>query len=219
MSDRSDEVTESRDPEDLLEETDRLLSETGVGGDPAESEPRERTEPRRDESTSDDPSGDDPLSDDPLADDSWWGSDESTEPAEPSAETKSASSASLRSRLTGWLSVDNYFSPKAFFALVLLVGAGLFAGATVLPFGGRMIGMFAIAFAIGLLSSKRRYLEMTAAGASVGAVSSLVGHAMLAAAGSFQAVVAVGVVVGLGACLGGYYFGRDLKNGLSQDIE
>lgn len=79
--------------------------------------------------------------------------------------------------------------------------------------------MFGVAFAIGLLTSKRRYLEMGAAGTAVGGVSAVLSNAVLAIAGSTQAVLAVGVTVGLVGCLLGYYFGRDLRNGLTQDIK
>lgn len=60
---------------------------------------------------------------------------------------------------------------------------------------------------------------MGAAGTAVGGVSAVLSNAVLAIAGSTQAVLAVGVTVGLVGCLLGYYFGRDLRNGLTQDIK
>lgn len=205
MSDRSDEATKSRDTDELLSETEDLLSGSGVGAD-TESPSRSRDEPQRDGAT-----------DDSSASDSWFSSDE---PAASQPETESDTrSGSRLAGLASWLSVDNYFSPRAFLALLLVISVGLLAGGTVIPIGGRMVGMFGVAFAIGLLTSKRRYLEMAVAGSSVGAVSAVFSNAFLAAAGSFQTVAAVGVTVGLVACLIGYYFGRDLRNGLSQDID
>ena len=206
MSDRSDEVTESRDTEDLLAETEDLLSESGVGNDTAPS-PRSRSEREAPEAS--------PAVDDPTGDDSWWSSDDATQ-SRPDADSTSGS------RLAGlgsWLSVGNYFSPRAFLAVLLLVSAGLLAGGTVVPVGGRIAGLFGVAFAIGLFTSKRRYLEMGAAGTAAGAVSAVFSNAFLALAGSFQTVAAVGVTVGLVASLSGYYFGRDLRNGLAQDVE
>ncbi|MFA9425999.1 DUF456 domain-containing protein [Natronorubrum sp. A-ect3] len=193
MSDRSDEVTESRDTEDLLEETDRLLSDAGLesGGDESSA------------------------SADRLSDTSADLSAESTHEM-PSDDTKTDSS-----RLEGvrsWLSADSYFSPRAFLAFVLLIGAGLLAGGMTIPIAGRIIGILGVAFAVGLLTSRRRYLELTAAGTTVGGVSAVASNAFLAAAGSFETVVAVGVAVGLVASLIGYYFGRDLRNGLTREV-
>ncbi len=134
-------------------------------------------------------------------------------------ESHSDSSRSRLSALTARLSLGRYFSPKEFVVVVALLGAGLLAGATVLPIAGRLIGMFVVAFAIGLLTSKRRYLEMTAAGVSVGAVASVLNNVILTVAGSGQALVAVGATFGLLATVCGYYFGRDLRDGLSRDLE
>ncbi len=208
MSDRSDEVTASRDREapatdDLLEETDRLLSETGSESGDAQ--------PRADATAAPTESVDD------------TGTIGSDVERDTSAEADSGSSrfapSSLLSPLTSRLSLGRYFSPKAFLALVLVVGAGLLAGATVLPIAGRVIGMFAVTFLVGLVSSKRRYLEVSAAGVSVGVVSALLTHAVLiAAADSAGALVAVGGAVGLLASVVGYYFGRDLRDGLTTDI-
>ncbi|WP_254763267.1 DUF456 domain-containing protein [Natrinema marinum] len=209
MSDRSDEVTESRSrdgssTDDLLEETDRLLSEVGTGAGDAE--------PRADAAAATSESG---------ADAEAFGSaTERDAGAEADSGSSRFSPSSLLSPLTSRLSLGRYFSPKAFLALVLVVGAGLLAGATVLPIAGRMVGMFAVTFLVGLLASKRRYLEVSAAGVSVGAVSALLTHAVLiAAADSAGTLVAVGGAVGLLASLVGYYFGRDLRDGLTTDID
>jgi len=100
-----------------------------------------------------------------------------------------------------------------------VLSAGVLAGTTVLPFAGRMIGMFAVAFIIGLFASKRRYLEMSAAGISVGGVAAVISNTVLIAVGSGQPLIAVGATVGLLASVVGYYFGRDLRDGLSQDVD
>jgi hypothetical protein len=202
MSDRSEDVTGSRDgpaTDDLLEETDRLLSETGVdaGDDPVASDAS------RGRST------------DPIG-----SPDEDVRDAGPAsdAERDDASSGGRLSSLASRLSLGRYFSPKAYLALVLAVGAGLLAGSTALPIAGRPIGVFAVAFVVGLVGSKRRYLEMGAAGVSVGAVAAVLSEAVLVAAGLGQSLVAVGATVGLVASVVGYYFGRDLRDGLSRDV-
>lgn len=195
MSDRSEEVTESRETrstEELLEETDRLLS-----GDLDQTDPGTDTEPSAAEASPAEES------------DSWWQRSSS----DPSSEASSADSTSSR------LSVSRYFSPKAFLALVGAVGAGLLAGDFLLPFGGRPVGMFAVAFLVGLLTSRRRYLETAIAGVSVGAVTAFLANPILSVAGSGTTVIAIGVAAGLVASVGGYYFGRDLKDGLSREVD
>lgn len=213
MSDRSDEVTERRDrdppaTDDLLEETDRLLSGSSGGASDASSESADPS----------DASGSDPLQD--LSTGIDRGPEPESEPAGESAgEPDTGSSRSWLAPLTSRLSLGRYFSPKAFLALVLVLSAGVLAGDTVLPIAGRMIGMFGVAFTVGLLASKRRYLEMSVAGVSVGGVAAILENAVLAAVGSGQTLVAVGVTVGLVASVVGYYFGRDLRDGLARDID
>ncbi|ELY91272.1 hypothetical protein [Natrinema altunense] len=208
MSDRSDEVTESRDPpatDDLLEETDRLLSDAGTDAGDASPESAGASAPSVDA--------------DPL--DSHAGLDRGPTgtPADDGSADGADSSRSWLAPLTDRLSLGRYFSPKEYVALVGVLGAGLLAGATALPFAGRPIGMFTAAFAVGLLASKRRYLEIGVAGVSVGGVAAILSNAVIAAIGSGQTLVAVGATVGLLASVVGYYFGRDLRAGLSQDID
>jgi len=211
MSDRSDEVTESREPDapatdDLLEETDRLLSESGPTVDDGPSETAGSTAGG---DTDVDPlTGFDPAQDAGLEGDGTADSGSDTD-----------SSRSWLSPITSRLSLGRYFSPKEYVALVGVLSAGVLAGATVLPFAGRMIGMFAVAFIIGLFASKRRYLEMSAAGISVGGVAAVISNTVLIAVGSGQPLIAVGATVGLLASVVGYYFGRDLRDGLSQDVD
>ncbi|WP_255170345.1 DUF456 domain-containing protein [Natrononativus amylolyticus] len=196
MSDRSDEVTTTREPgstDDLLEETDRLLS-----GPESGAEPQSR-------STATSPPGD-------ATGDSAADTAEST-----------GLGARVRSRLptrtgSSRRSLGYYFSPKAFLALAGVLGVGLFVGDLVVPFAGGLLGALAVAFLVGLLTSRRRYLEVALAGVAAGGLSTLFSHPIPAVAGSWQAVFAVGAVVGIVAALAGYYFGRDLRDGLSREI-
>ena len=219
MSDRSDEVTESRDTDDLLEETEDLLSDAGVGADTGSGGGANASGGTGAGGAADGEPGEFAPATDSIGDDPVATADEPPRTAGASETDGRSRLGSLRSRLTPGRSPGDYFSPRAFLAFVLLVGAGLIGGGMAIPIAGRVIGVFAVAFAVGLLTSKRRYLEMTTAGTLVGGVSALASHAVLAVAGSFQAVVAVGVAVGLVASLLGYYFGRDLRNGLTQEIE
>lgn len=185
MSDRSDEFAEATDrgersTDELLEETERLLSE-----------PNAEVDSSADASTA------------------------------TSTDAGTAEDASSRSRLPSLPrpSLGARFSPKGFLALVAALGVGLVAGGLAVPIAGELVGTFAVAFAIGLATSKRRYLEVGAAGAAVGGIAAVASNAVLAIAGSGRAVLAVGVGAGLVACLVGYYFGRDLRNGLFRDLE
>ena len=223
MSDRSDEVTESRDAppsstDDLLEETEQLLDGSGgaAGTEPSVPDAERAGEPS-------------------ASDSSVWSSDDGTTTAdiEPDrdADTDTERSGGLRSRLPGFglgglkpsLSPTDYFSPKEFLAVALLLGGGLIAGGMIplLSVAGQLLGLFATAFLVGLLASKRRYLEVGTAGASVGAVAALAEYAFFTLIGSASGttLLAVGTSAGLLAAVGGYYFGRDLRDGLSRDIE
>ncbi|MBZ6493492.1 DUF456 domain-containing protein [Natrinema longum] len=212
MSDRSDEVTRSQDApgtDDLLEETDRLLSESGADVGDASHESAE---------TSPGAAGGDGRRESAGGFDRGRDLERERQP-ESDREADAGSSRSWLPTLPSRFSLGGYFSPKGYLALVLVLSASLLAGATVLPFAGRLIGMFAAAFTIGLLASKRRYLEMGAAGASVGGVGAVLNHVFIAALGTGQTLVAVGATVGLLASVVGYYFGRDLRNGLSRDVD
>lgn len=213
MSDRSDEVTESRQEtaatDDLLEETEQLLSESGtdVGDGSSESGAASPSASSNDTGRGSLPGFDrQPDTDHESA-------------GRTDTAPESDSSHSWLSSVTARLSLGQYFSPKAYVALLALLGAGLLAGATLLPIAGRVIGTFLTAFVIGLVASKRRYLEMTAAGVSVGAIAAVLNNAILAAAGSGQTLVAIGATVGILAAVGGYYFGRDLRDGLGRELE
>ncbi|WP_174811732.1 DUF456 domain-containing protein [Salinadaptatus halalkaliphilus] len=193
MSDRSDELTESRDSrstDDLLEETEQLLSgSSGGSGLGTESPPADGTDP-------------------------------GTETRSGTATRATDSSGSSRlDALKPSRSAGEYFSPKAFFALFLVLGATVFAGGTVLPFAGGAIGLLVVAFLVGLVTSRRRYLEMIVAGTTAGGVVTVLTEPMLAVAGSMRTVLLVGAAVGLLATVLGYYFGRDLRDGLFRDIE
>ena len=200
MSDRSDELTADREPastDDLLEETERLLSGEGSSGS--------------DEAPASE------LEDAPAAPE--------TEAARSSAQAGSRL-GSLRSRLGSLGSraaLSNYFSPKAFLALTLAVVAGLFVGNLLVPFGGPvggLLGAFVVAFVLGLVTSKRRYLELGVAGAAVGSVAALLDFVITAIAvgSSVTRLVAFGAAAGLVVCVAGYYFGRDLRDGLSREV-
>ncbi len=97
----------------------------------------------------------------------------------------------------------------------------MFAGGAVplLSTIGQLLGMFAVAFLVGLVTSKRRYLEMTSAGLLVGVLGAFSDYAMFVMTGSGTTVFFIGAAIGLVSSVLGYYFGRDLRDGLARDIE
>ncbi len=119
-------------------------------------------------------------------------------------------------------SLESIFSPRTFLlrAVLLLVGA---FGAGFVPFVGGVLavalGVFGVAFLIGLVFSEGRYLETVTAGGLMGGALALVRSFSIAvASGGTSRLASVGIGVGLVASLLGLYFGRDLRNGLTREV-
>ena len=118
--------------------------------------------------------------------------------------------------------LGGYFSIRTF--LVLLVGLAVFSGIgrSIVPIVsglGSLLGAFAGAFLVGLISSKRRYAETGLAAALLGAFSAIPGFVTFGLGlQSVAMIAAVGGGIGLVVALLGVYFGRDLRDGLTKDI-
>ena len=123
-----------------------------------------------------------------------------------------------------------WFSGKAFGLALVTVAVGVFVGSLIPLIGGTIGtagGVFLAAFLLGLVLSTRRYVETGIAGAAAGAVSavtSVLGVGFLPIGIDYLSqwglpLVAVGGGVGLVLALLGHYFGRDLRAGLSRDVE
>jgi len=111
------------------------------------------------------------------------------------------------------------FSPTTF---VLQLGAAL-VGAFVLgnlipliPFAG-FLGIFLMAGLVGTLSSRPRYVEAAVAGGASGALALFVGAMGLSVVTGGMVPVA-GAAVGALAAVGGFYAGRDLRDGVTRDL-
>lgn len=136
----------------------------------------------------------------------------------------------------GLLSGRGLFSARTFLVLLVASVLGIVVGGSVPFVGGitRYVGLLVVAFGAGLVGSRRRYLEAGLAGALaagltfvVAALTSLLnplgmgilGRAGVAGAGRLGLTVAgIGVGTGLLVSLAGYYFGRDLRDGLTRDV-
>lgn len=97
------------------------------------------------------------------------------------------------------------------FAAGMIPLIGMFSG---------FLGVFAGAFALGLVSGKSRYIEFALAGAAVAGLSALQGVFRLAILSDIGLApfAAFGAGTGLLAAVLGHYFGRDLRDGLTRDV-
>jgi hypothetical protein len=137
-------------------------------------------------------------------------------------------------RLSGVRSgVGRVFSIRGFLLALGVVVAGVVAGGAIggiVPFlgtVGRVAGAFAATFLLGIARSHRQYLEVGVAGAGVAAVLAItsvfsgvflpIGVEWLQQYG--LALGAIGAGSGAVASLLGYYFGRDLRDGLTKSVE
>ncbi|WP_312909687.1 DUF456 domain-containing protein [Natronosalvus caseinilyticus] len=207
MSERSDEVSvddgETRssgqrepgaDTDDLLAETERLLKGgSGASADVGVSADAETQSTQSSEST------------------------DSSRNWTSNPFSRFRRGGSIRARL----SPSRYFSLRSLLAIVLTLGFGMMAGGIVLPFSGigRLLGLLAMAFVIGVAASRRRYLEVSLGGAGVGALAVLLDFAIFLPTDSGQYLLPIGAGAGLLASVIGYYFGRDLRAGLVRDVE
>lgn len=134
----------------------------------------------------------------------------------------SADDAGGRTGLRG--RTGSLFSVRFFLLSLAVLTAGLVAGSFVPLVGivGRFVGLFVGAFALGLLSSRRRYLETGAGGAlasGLGFLLSAFDTVLIPVIARYGAEIAgVGVGAGLLVSLAGHYFGRDLRTGLTRDL-
>lgn len=193
MADGSEEKTVEKSTDELLAETDDLLSDLDGGGSTAtNSERASRSEP-----TSDDDGG------------GWF--DRGSSSKAKQAERTSTDDDE------GWRRI---FDPTSFLLATLLLTVGYVAGGFVPVLGGlaSWAGLVGAAFLYGLATSKGRYPETALAGAGIGLVTTaLTNLRFVAFLPNGEWLVAVGGVLGLVGGLVGYYFGSDLRKGLTSD--
>lgn len=171
--------------------------------------------------------GDDPLADTDLGVDveALTGDPDATR---PSRDVSAAETEGGRlSGLSPSLNVPNPLAALPSVRSVLLTFGVVFVSvllASSVPLLGAVgapVGVFAGAFALGLASGNRRYLEFALAGALVSGLGAFQGSlfriALLSDVG-FAPFFAVAAGIGLAAAVLGHYFGRDLRDGLTADL-
>ncbi|MDZ5812097.1 hypothetical protein U4E84_12170 [Halorubrum sp. AD140] len=172
----------------------------------------------------------DPMDDlDDLLDDDLAGgaASSSDDPRSVSAGSDSGGRASAEGRVGV---SGRWFSAKAFALALGAVAAGVFVGGAIPLVGGTVGsagGVFLAAFLVGLVLSSRRYVETGVAGAAAGAavaVTNVLGVGFLPIGVDYLqqwglSLLAVGGGLGLAVALLGHYFGRDLRAGLTADVD
>ncbi|MCT9097744.1 hypothetical protein [Haloarchaeobius sp. HME9146] len=202
MSDRGDEKTVEKPPEksteDLLAETDKLLSdleggESGGGGDGDGGGRKRQKRDRRASSEEANMDLDLGLDDEPA----------------PKQQAGSTSDEGL----------TRYFNPKSFLLVSVLMTVGFIAAGFTPLLGGvaSFVGMVAAAFVYGLATSRKRYAETALGGLGVGLGTALLSNFRFAFLPGGEYLLAFGAGLGLVGALVGYYFGSDLRNGLTSD--
>ena len=138
-------------------------------------------------------------------------------PAAESTETQETERSGVRGRLSG--RAASVFSPKRFLAALVLSVTLYFVAGAVLPFGsiGSLVGVLLAGFVLGL-AGQRQYTETAIAGGVTAGVAAVLGNLVLTLVGVGLPVVALGVGGGVAAAVGGHYFGRDLRDGLTREI-
>ena len=188
-------------------------------------------QPSKERESSDDPMDDlDDLLDDDLA--SGGGESDAGSGGAAAADADTGSAAGVAGDASaGRIGVSGrWFSGKAFALALVTVAVGVFVGGLIPIIGGTIGtagGVFLAAFLLGLVLSTRRYVETGIAGGAAGAasaVTSVLGVGFLPIGIDYLSqwglpLVAVGGGVGLALALLGHYFGRDLRAGLSRDVE
>lgn len=137
-----------------------------------------------------------------------------TEPAESSGE-QSSDAGVVRSRLGSIATLRSLGTALA----LSVVGVITFSFVPILSIANGVLGIATAGFAYGLGSEHRRYLEMALAGAVTGGGTTLLGNLAVAAFASGTTLLGIALLAGAITGAVGHYFGRDLRAGLTADLD
>lgn len=136
-------------------------------------------------------------------------------PAPQSDQRSSTRLGRLRSRATPEFSLPTFLVGT----ILSLVGIFLLGSLPIIGTVGGLLGVFTALFLVGVASSRSRYLESVLAGALAGGGSVVLGNLLFGLL-SMNPLLLLGWLVGGGLVGGlGHYFGRDLRDGLTRDID
>ncbi len=148
---------------------------------------------------------------------------ESQSATSPETSSQSGSKArSARARLGGLFSLRVFLLALALSVVAVVVGGFV----PLVGFVGRLVGLFVVAFAIGVVGSTRHYAEVGLAAALASGMGFVVGtltsaffpFAVRLLSEYGVAIAGVGAGVGALAALVGHYFGRDLRDGFAREL-
>ncbi|MDG5776374.1 hypothetical protein VB773_07885 [Haloarculaceae archaeon H-GB2-1] len=111
-------------------------------------------------------------------------------------------------------------SLSSFLLTLALVVVGMVGTGTLVPFVPftGLLGVFAAGFGLGALSDRQRYVSLAVAGALAVGVGTLFDYLVISLLGVGLPLVAVGAGAGAVAAVLGHYFGRDLRDGLTEEL-
>jgi hypothetical protein len=137
--------------------------------------------------------------------------------AGPDRDTESDSEEAglIRSRL-GSIATKRSLGTALVLSVVGIIG---FSFVPFLSAAGTVLGIGAGGFAYGLGSETRRYVEMALAGGVTGGAATLLSNLIVALVASGATLVALSIIASAIAGVVGHYFGRDLRAGLTADLD
>jgi len=142
--------------------------------------------------------------------------------SDPEQPAEAAAEATVTSRLRDRLAspFSGLFSVRVFLFVLAMTLVTMTLVGTVVPLGGLagFVGIATAGFGVGLVDSRRRYLEFGLAGGLAAGLGTLLDHLVLSALGLGVPLLALGVGAGSLAGVVGHYFGRDLRDGLTRDL-
>lgn len=135
--------------------------------------------------------------------------------AESSGEQSNSDAGIVRSRLASIATMRSLGTALA----LSVVGVIAFSFVPILSIANSVLGIATAGFAYGLGSEHRRYVEMALAGAVTGGGATLLGNLAVAAFASGTMLLGIALLAGAIAGAVGHYFGRDLRAGLTADLD
>lgn len=135
--------------------------------------------------------------------------------SESSSEQSNSDAGVVRSRLASIATMRSLGTALA----LSVVGVIAFSFVPILSLANGMLGIATAGFAYGLGSEHRRYIEMALAGAITSGGTTLLGNLAVAAFASGTTLLGIALLAGAVVGAAGHYFGRDLRAGLTADLD
>lgn len=130
--------------------------------------------------------------------------------------TSESKTGRIRGSLSSLVSPRGLLAAALFSVLgIVLIGLVPLVPATI----STVLGVFTGTFLFGMISRSSQYVESGLAGLLLGGGLTLWTYFPISVFGASTTLLGFGIVGGLLAGVAGHYFGRDLRDGLTRDIE